>query len=346
MVRGNSSGIFSGSIDISDPRQLLPSNFLALSSITEKLKQLIGYAVLAPSAHNTQPWLFRIVDHSIEIFADRSRALAVIDADDKGLLLSCGTCAGVLAEALEATGFEFKRSFLPDPSSPDLIARFRITEEKKPGDTWIQDLNAIRLRRSVRAGFQHKVLPETSRQYLFNRKPESGVQLILWDDLRIEAEVLALVTEAEKTLSTDKHYQRENTSWINPIRARTHDGIPTDATQLAPFDTVWSPSGTVSESGERMTFLGAIITQDDRPMDWIKGGSLLADSLLQASKQGISAALTSHLLAGDHIKDQFQSITGCDGYVQVLFRYGYGHRSPMTPRRPIHEVMLQPGYTG
>src|SRR5215510_8529110 len=32
---------------------------------TEQLKFLLNYAILAPSSHNTQPWLFRIVDDNI-----------------------------------------------------------------------------------------------------------------------------------------------------------------------------------------------------------------------------------------------------------------------------------------
>ena len=40
----------------------------------EKLRFLVRYAILAPSGHNTQPWLFRVDDEAIELFADRARA--------------------------------------------------------------------------------------------------------------------------------------------------------------------------------------------------------------------------------------------------------------------------------
>jgi nitroreductase len=38
----------------------LETKFPEQSSPAEKLKFLLQYAVLAPSSHNTQPWLFRI----------------------------------------------------------------------------------------------------------------------------------------------------------------------------------------------------------------------------------------------------------------------------------------------
>jgi len=325
---------------------LRPSNFLELSSIPDKLKQLIGYAVLAPSAHNTQPWLFRVVDKTIDIIADRSRALPVVDAEDKGLLISCGTCAGILTQALEATGFVFKRTFLPDPSFPDLIARFRITAEKEPKENWINDLNSIRLRRSARAGFITQPLPLAVAEKLINQRDESGVRLAFWQDAQSESAVLSSVVHADRELSSDKHYRRENASWINPIRARTHDGIPTDSTQIAPTEEIWSPDLSFASSGDRTTLLGAIFTEGDRPLDWIKAGSLLADSLIQASKQGLSAAITTHLIAFPGMKNQFRAVSSPKEHIQVLIRVGFAKRCPLTPRRPIHDVMLQPGYAG
>ena len=47
---------------------------------SEQLKFLLNYAILAPSSHNTQPWLFKIVgDNTIELYADRTRGLPLVD---------------------------------------------------------------------------------------------------------------------------------------------------------------------------------------------------------------------------------------------------------------------------
>lgn len=58
---------------------------------TEQLKFLLNYAILAPSSHNTQPWLFKIVDDNIiELYADRTRGLP--------LVVSCDDILGTMAE--------------------------------------------------------------------------------------------------------------------------------------------------------------------------------------------------------------------------------------------------------
>ena len=56
----------------------------------EKLWFLVRYAILAPSTHNTQPWRFRIHGNVVELYADFTRALPVIDPEDRELIMSCG----------------------------------------------------------------------------------------------------------------------------------------------------------------------------------------------------------------------------------------------------------------
>jgi hypothetical protein len=42
---------------------------------TSTYAELITDAVRAPSSHSTQPWLVRLRDSAIELYADRTRAL-------------------------------------------------------------------------------------------------------------------------------------------------------------------------------------------------------------------------------------------------------------------------------
>ncbi len=44
--------------------------------------ELIRFATLAPSGHNTQPWKFTINENSIQICPDLSRCLPVVDPDN------------------------------------------------------------------------------------------------------------------------------------------------------------------------------------------------------------------------------------------------------------------------
>ena len=81
------------------------SQFPKEGTKTEQLKFLLNYAILAPSSHNTQPWLFKIVgDKIVELYADRTRALALVDPVDRALTISCGAALSHLLIAIRHFG--------------------------------------------------------------------------------------------------------------------------------------------------------------------------------------------------------------------------------------------------
>lgn len=73
-----------------DPRTIVETDFPAKAAPADQWHFLINYALLAPSEYNTQPWLFRVQGNSVEICADYSRSLPVVDPQDRELLISCG----------------------------------------------------------------------------------------------------------------------------------------------------------------------------------------------------------------------------------------------------------------
>jgi hypothetical protein len=45
---------------------------------------------VAPSLHDSQPWLFQIGDDRVDVYADRTRQLEVLDPAGRELLISVG----------------------------------------------------------------------------------------------------------------------------------------------------------------------------------------------------------------------------------------------------------------
>jgi hypothetical protein len=67
-----------------------PEQSALSGSPEEQFKCLINHAIFAPSGHNTQPWLFRLVGDHMDLIADRTRGLPVVDPYDRELTISCG----------------------------------------------------------------------------------------------------------------------------------------------------------------------------------------------------------------------------------------------------------------
>lgn len=89
----------------------------------EQLRFLLGYAILAPSGHNSQPWRFRIEDGSILLFADPGRGLPVVDPEGRELAISCGAALEHLLIAVRHFGNAGRFALFPEPENRTLLAR-------------------------------------------------------------------------------------------------------------------------------------------------------------------------------------------------------------------------------
>ncbi|MBO0784056.1 MAG: hypothetical protein J2P37_35060, partial [Ktedonobacteraceae bacterium] len=73
-----------------NPLTISEEDFPKTGTPGEQLRFLLNYALLAPSEYNTQPWLFRVKENVIELYADTSRRLPVVDPDGREMIISCG----------------------------------------------------------------------------------------------------------------------------------------------------------------------------------------------------------------------------------------------------------------
>jgi hypothetical protein len=89
------------------------------------LASCVRTAALAPSLHNSQPWRFRLVDGGVEVHADRTRQLEVLDPSGRELLVSVGAAVFTLRLAIRCEGRIPAVEIFPDPARPDLVALVR-----------------------------------------------------------------------------------------------------------------------------------------------------------------------------------------------------------------------------
>ena len=72
--------------------QIDPKDFYETQTQEEKLRFLLQFAVLAPSTHNSQPWLFELKEGSCLIYFNRSLRLPEADPKGRDLYISLGCC--------------------------------------------------------------------------------------------------------------------------------------------------------------------------------------------------------------------------------------------------------------
>jgi hypothetical protein len=142
-------------------------HFPSFGSIKEKFKFFVRYAILAPSGHNTQPWVFEVHDELLNLYADRTRALPVIDPDDRELIISCGAALTNLVVTMKYFGFEPEITYFPSETDNDLLASIKVeTRDYQPTDLDKLFFKAIPNRRTNRLPFAEEIIDGITLQKL------------------------------------------------------------------------------------------------------------------------------------------------------------------------------------
>ena len=91
------------------------------------LLPLVGAAILAPSPHNAQAWLFRVGPDRLDLFADRARGTGATDPSMREMYVGLGAALENLVLAAQAAGYAPGVELLPDGPSSAHAARVQLT---------------------------------------------------------------------------------------------------------------------------------------------------------------------------------------------------------------------------
>jgi nitroreductase len=143
---------------------------------TATLEAVLDAAAWAPSAKNSQPWLWHVDGEGLHLAADWDRRLGATAFDRRDVLLACGAVLHHCAVALAATGWRPRIHRFGDHGR---LASFEwISGPPAPESEGSRELSAmIPQRRSDRRDYAATGLPATTIEVLLARAARMGVQL-------------------------------------------------------------------------------------------------------------------------------------------------------------------------
>jgi len=336
---------------ISDAWVVSDTAFPRTAGPTDQLRFLVNYAVLAPSTHNTQPWLFKVGGEKLELYADRTRSLAVADPEDRELTISCGASLFHLRIAARHSGHQEAVEPFPSQDNPDLLARFGLSGRREATPEEHMLFQAVTRRRTNRLPFEARSVPETLLRALQAAATEEGAWCHLVQGLEERNAVAGLAAEGARRQLADKRYRREIAAWMRPNRGGLRDGIPGYATGLGGLMAFLAPSlvrlfntGERQAEQERQRATGAPVlavlgTEADTPPAWLAAGQAVARVLLRARGEGVWASFFNQVIEVADLRAQLGEVVGRSGFPQLLLRLGYCSEVRPTPRRPASEVL-------
>lgn len=317
---------------------------------TALLRELVRYATLAPSSHNTQCWKFRLGDRSIVILPDYTRRCPAVDPDDHHLFVSLGCAAENLVQAALAGGLYGTVEF--DGSAGDAL---RIAlEPTKAVATRLFD--AIPERQSTRAEYDGKPISSGELALLEKAGTGNGVRIILLTQRQAMEKVLEYVVQGNTAQMNDRAFVDELKAWIRfsaDDAVRTGDGLyaassgnPAVPSWLGSvlFDFFFTPGAENDKYAKHVRSSAGIaifVSETDNRAQWVEVGRSYERFALQSAALDIRNAMLNQPVEVSGLRTQFATFLGVrGGRPDLVVRFGRGPKMPPSLRRPIDAVLI------
>jgi hypothetical protein len=318
---------------------------------TKALRRAAIRATLAPSVHNTQPWRFVLGEGWLEIHADYSRQLHVLDPRGRQLLLSCGCALLNVRVSMASSGVGVDIERFPDHAQPKLIARITPNGAKQPEADLARLENAIDERHTNRRQFFDDPVPDEFVDRLVDAANREAADVFVVKRQEHRIAVASLSQRADQIENADPAYRAELRAWTSDD-PRRDDGVPAfavphvdagsqDDIPIRDFDTRgvgWLPTQTRSTLNQCLLLIGAL---DESPMAWLRTGEALERMLLEIAEHGYAASPLTQVVEVARTNELLREELNLSMHPHVLLRVGRAPATPKTRRRRLVDVLSE-----
>ena len=316
---------------------------------SETIRSALSLAIRAPSIHNSQPWHWRVGEHSLHLYSNTDLHLPSVDPDTRDLMLSCGAALNHCAIAFAALGWQSKIHRFPNPADPNHLASVELMRYV-PTDVDVTLAAAIPRRRTDRRHYSSWPVPHGDIALMGARAARAGVMLRQVDAVD---KLKRLVSEAAWRHAADSDYLAELTMWSGRygstagVPARSAPGpdarAPIPARSFA--DAVLTQPPDIDPVDDHAVVV-ALGTADDDALSRLRAGEATSLVLLTATALGLSSCPVTEPLEISDTRAAVQAdVFGAAGYPQMLLRVGWAPINaeplPSTPRRALSEVVVR-----
>jgi hypothetical protein len=330
---------------------------------------LVSAAILASNPHNSQPWLFRVSEQRIDLYANPARSLRSIDPFQREMYIGLGCALENLLVAARKRGYKTRLMPFPNSKAPSFIAR----AELRPGAVVeAPHFRAIGERHTNRSAYdRERDLPPAVIEALNRQAWHSNAQLLLFAADSNEGKLFAEETvDATAKFISDSRMLTDSHEWFRYSLEEVNEkrdglsvigiGMPQWQTRVAlslpeswlgDFGQKWLDATEKQHCATAPRFgLIAVRNRDDKAQ-LLEAGRLWQRLHLEATLQGVAMhplnqmmEITDHdCFAGQigETESRLARIVNDSGLQAVFgFRCGYANQlGEPAPRRGVNEVV-------
>lgn len=309
----------------------------------EKLKFLIQYALLAPSSHNTQPWLFKIAGESaLEIYADDRRWLKIADADRREMHISIGCALENLLIAAARFGYEAETAYFPRGEKDGApVAAVTLRKGENNWRRW-NLFEFLTARSTFHGAFLSFPVPASALREIQMGAAENGIDLHLRSDETLREKIDELIARSDALQFADPEFRCELAYWIKQgvfgnswLTARLGGFV------VSHFDLGGSTAKADHKVMQSAPVFGLITSALDDRTAQLKSGQVFERIYLAARRLNLGVRPMSQIVQIPAHRQELRNLAAAGQHPQQPFLLGYGEFTGMhTPRRSVDEVLI------
>lgn len=313
--------------------------------------KLVEFATKAPSGHNTQPWLFKVLNTAIEIHPDFSKALPVVDADHRELYVSLGCAAENLCVAASEFGFKSTVKIKKDKHT---YIQIQLKKEQIFKNVLFGEISKRQTNRSI---YQNRIVTDEKLSVLQNLPVYEGIHIRYFSNGSHEFEILTeFILQGNTIQMNDSAFKDELLHWIRFNKFQTGKeqngltntvmGIPSVPAFIGKpivksFFKPEKQNKTDLAKIHSSSHLALFTIEKNNPESWIQLGRVHERFLLEISHLGISASYLNQPCEVRSVATAMQEkLKLKNEHPVILVRLGYASPMPFSPRRSPEKVII------
>jgi len=324
----------------------------AAGSYSEPRKRALSYAILAPNAHNLQPWRVDLREAGVvTVYRDPASALPQTDPHDRQITISLGCFLELLTIAASDTGHTLETTLFPQGQAvTDPVARVRFRQS--PTQARDPLFAHILARRSCKEPFSEQLpnedvlAPVRSLATVITEEAEvAALRAVTWQAWQIEAQTPRTHRESVELMRMGKaeiNAQPDGIDLGGPfLETLMLAGLLSREAQLDPSSQSYAQGVEIYRTMLAATPAYVMLSSPTNTRgDQIAAGRAwmrlnLTTTSLGLALHPVSQALQEYAEMRD-VRAQVHGRWAAPGAtIQMLGRLGYGPQTPQTPRWPL-----------
>jgi pimeloyl-ACP methyl ester carboxylesterase/nitroreductase len=317
------------------------------ATLPQKISFLLGYGILAPSQHNTQPWLFELSGNELVIKPNLGKLLPAGDPDNQGLYLSLGACTENIVKA----GACFGLTATVTTKGETVAVTFKDNKPKRANTAYGSSLAAIKQRYSNKLPYVSKAIPEKTIKKLEGFSTTLVKVQIITAKQDTFPKLIDIHLGAAKRVASRVSFVHELMAWLRTNNTKAFDGMPGFTVGNSSLKNLIGKNLLIKKPGlllklarkdeQLLSSAAAIVVLSVASKGasfekYMVCGRVLERLWLAMAEKGIAAHPMFASIQDKTAKKQLAELFA-GGQPACFLRIGYASKElPHTPRAPLH----------